>query len=483
MQVQSVNFNTITPKYFSVPKTLPRKVNNVGVSENPLKKYDAIPFLGISPGFLKAKAYLDSVKPAKGFDKLSTDIYKFDLNKLDGIQDGIKVFDGLNIKELAFISRTVLSINTVRGCHNMCSHCYANALPPMKEAGEFINKMSWEDFKSLTAGYRELADRLGFHISASKIDKSERIRYMAPFHDSDCMDLVMKDKEGKEHFADEIIKELSDSTGIKGLFDTTGWAVSNKKLQQLAERYVEFYSKPENFKNMKHINISINPFHALHTRSVMERRAGNIEQAEKFREIYTERIANAIYTFTPILKTGKLDFIIRGFDAERIGEVGKGFTVKDLDALITEILGKVKQKYIQDFAGERKYIKSEDKIKSNIREIKKLMKNQLSDAVSLFDEERSLKTFGNSNKYYLSTKETIAENNKTIKAARGIKELSEEDLNGIIDSNGKYYITTYYSTYPTELQFNFINKNMKTAPIKPALQEDIVISKAVINNV
>ncbi len=54
---------------------------------------------------------------------------------------------------------------------------------------------------------------------------------------------------------------------------------------------------------------------------------------------------------------------------------------------------------------------------------------------------------------------------------------------GIVDSNGDYYITTYYTTFPTELKLNFKNKNKQTPPIRPSLQEDLVISRDVINNV
>lgn len=114
-----------------------------------------------SPKYFAAKTYLCMAKQA--YKKVKTlDLYMFDLNKLDGIQEGIKVLDGLNMKEIAFVADTIAEIPVNRGCRNICAHCYANAKAPVKETANTINKMSWNDFTSLTDGFEELNKRVGF---------------------------------------------------------------------------------------------------------------------------------------------------------------------------------------------------------------------------------------------------------------------------------------------------------------------------------
>ena len=45
---------------------------------------------------------------------------------------------------------------------------------------------------------------------------------------------------------------------------------------------------------------------------------------------------------------------------------------------------------------------------------------------------------------------------------------------GIIDINGKLYITNWYENYLTDIQLNYKNKDKKTAEISPALNKQIV---------
>ena len=54
-----------------------------------------------------------------------------DLNfeKLEGIQQGLKTFEGLSLKQIAFALTDLHSINMISGCTNHCLHCYANAQP------------------------------------------------------------------------------------------------------------------------------------------------------------------------------------------------------------------------------------------------------------------------------------------------------------------------------------------------------------------
>ena len=45
---------------------------------------------------------------------------------------------------------------------------------------------------------------------------------------------------------------------------------------------------------------------------------------------------------------------------------------------------------------------------------------------------------------------------------------------GLIDLNGKFYITNYLETFPTNIQLNYTNKDKLTAPINPNLHDHTV---------
>ena len=55
--------------------------------------------------------------------------------------------------------------------------------------------------------------------------------------------------------------------------------------------------------------------------------------------------------------------------------------------------------------------------------------------------------------------------NNPLKAAHSFKE-------GLIDINGKFYLTNWYETYPTDIELNYKNKGKKTAPISPSLRSE-----------
>ena len=454
------------------------KQNFLKFSNNCANLVQPVAFTGISMKYLKAKAYLKySANKIDGID--NTDIYKFNLNKLNGIQDGIKVFQGLNMKEIAFISRSVSEICTNRGCYNKCLHCYAKAQKPLTQAQDTISKMSWEDFNLLTNGYKELNERLGFRITGSKIkniDKNKN-RYTTAFHDADCINISMTDKNGEEHDFIEIANKISDSFGISPIFDTAGWTPKNKILQKRAEKYAKYFSSPENYDKLLEVNISVNPFHALYARSVAEKRMGNFEQSEKFKNLYTDRMANAIFTFTPMLKQNKLSILFRAFDNEPKIENFKGFQEDDLKELGKDILNKLKEYYKADLHGEQKYIKNKKQASACITKVRK----EFSDIRTITLSGRGIDIFGKDNVHYINQQEKINEFNEILHNANDVSFINTSKFTGIIDSNGKYYLTTYWSSYPTELKLNFINKNKQTAPIHPSLQEDLIITKSLIN--
>ena len=415
-----------------------------------------------SPKYFAAKTYLCMAKQA--YKKVKTlDLYMFDLNKLDGIQEGINVFKGLNMKEIAFVADTVAEITVNRGCRNICAHCYASAKAPIKETANQINKMSWNDFTSLTDGFEELNKRVGFPVVVQKKNKHAMA---IPFHDADCSSIILKDNEGKEHDFIDIAERLDKAFHLPVLFDTAGWNIQDVKAQKRMEKYVEYYSKPENFKKLEGFNLSVNPFHAMYAKSLELKQNRKPELAEKLYDLYTTRMANVLFTLTPLQKNPNFEFIARS--AANDSKVPKGFKEKDLRALYMDILEKVNNLYKKDMKSAQKVVKNEDEAFEYFNNYYKRLENisptigMSARAEKFVDKNDEIAKFGERRKQ---------QNIKDIQSLKRIKDLRKlnKDMNnhfyGIIDANGDYYLTTFRTSFPTEIKFNFENKGKTTAPI------------------
>lgn len=433
-----------------------------------------------SPKYFAAKTYLCMAKQA--YKKVKTlDLYMFDLNKLDGIQEGINVFKGLNMKEIAFVADTVAEITVNRGCRNICAHCYASAKAPIKETANQINKMSWNDFTSLTDGFEELNKRVGFPVVVQKKNKHAMA---IPFHDADCSSIILKDNEGKEHDFIDIAERLDKAFHLPVLFDTAGWNIQDVKAQKRMEKYVEYYSKPENFKKLEGFNLSVNPFHAMYAKSLELKQNRKPELAEKLYDLYTTRMANVLFTLTPLQKNPNFEFIARS--AANDSKVPKGFKEKDLRVLYMDILEKVNNLYKKDMKSAQKVVKNEDEAFGYFNNYYKRLENisptigMSARAEKFVDKNDEIAKFGERRKQ---------QNIKDIQSLKRIKDLRKlnKDMNnhfyGIIDANGDYYLTTFNTSFPTEIKFNFENKGKTTAPIAPYLQKDTPLTRNVINNV
>ena len=433
-----------------------------------------------SPKYFAAKTYLCMAKQA--YKKVKTlDLYMFDLNKLDGIQEGINVFKGLNMKEIAFVADTVAEITVNRGCRNICAHCYASAKAPIKETANQINKMSWNDFTSLTDGFEELNKRVGFPVVVQKKNKHAMA---IPFHDADCSSIILKDNEGKEHDFIDIAERLDKAFHLPVLFDTAGWNIQDVKAQKRMEKYVEYYSKPENFKKLEGFNLSVNPFHAMYAKSLELKQNRKPELAEKLYDLYTTRMANVLFTLTPLQKNPNFEFIARS--AANDSKVPKGFKEKDLRILYMDILEKVNNLYKKDMKSAQKVVKNEDEAFEYFNNYYKRLENisptigMSARAEKFVDKDDEIAKFGERRKQ---------QNIKDIQSLKRIKDLRKlnKDMNnhfyGIIDANGDYYLTTFHTSFPTEIKFNFENKGKTTAPIAPYLQKDTPLTRNVINNV
>ena len=142
-------------------------------------------------------------------------------SKLEGLQSGIDVFNGLSMKELILLENKLSQILLKRGCSNGCVHCFCSAVPQpfVKQSPDKISTMSWEDFSSITEGFKELEKRLG---NSTSIDFHKYP--ILPFSDADAMEITLKDSNNLQYDMLDIAKKVRDDMGRKTLFDTAGWS-------------------------------------------------------------------------------------------------------------------------------------------------------------------------------------------------------------------------------------------------------------------
>lgn len=329
-------------------KLTPKKLGDLkkGHPELIIRNYRPISFKGHSDALRYAQRtkFINKI-----FNKKLCDL---NFEKLEGIQRGLKTFEGLSLKQIAFALTDLHSINMISGCTNHCLHCYANAQP-------FIKRYPFEDLLQICNDVKELRNRLGVnpvhHHGQPYIDCS---------FDADALDCHLYDKEGQKHDFIEIAKIMKDALGYSPVFDTNGWGTGvnkgvNADKQAAAEEYVRKLMQDENYKNFHQINISINPFRPQYVQAVNSefnpdelyrpiRKVGSeYEQEEaslsedykKARDRYTQYIkdtANVLLTFKPLLNTKKLHVIIRVLD-NSIEEM-KGFRLNDFTPTIIHIM-------------------------------------------------------------------------------------------------------------------------------------------------
>lgn len=404
--------------------------------------------------YISAKKYLNMKKNSgvywKGLEYLN-------LNNLDGIQKDIKVFHDFSIKEIKFLVQNLSVIMVHRGCSNRCSHCAANAIPQhFSKDSEMISSMSWDDYNLLMDGINKLNSRLEFNVFNCNDND-----HISLFHDADCIELEMRDKRGKVYDFTDAHMALFDATHKLSLFDTSGWYPKSEKMQKRAEKIVSYLSN--NRQKFDQINISINPFHALLEKSNELAKSNDFNEAGRYRSLYTDRMANAIFTFTPLVEKNNFHFISRAKsdDSCHSGEV--------LTDLKSEILKKLEDLYKQDFSTSKRFIQDESQITEKITVVaKKLDKNEeirnLGRAENLFvisPQKEHKDILVDKNTFFDDLKNQLAET--------------------AIDANGKIYATNSYLMAPTNLKLNFSNRNKSTiAPEKVLNAENVKIANNII---
>lgn len=389
---------------------------------------------------------------------------------IEGLQHGIKVFKGLSMKDIQYLSENLHVIAVKRGCNNMCGYCYADAKPSNRE-------MSWEDFITITHGFKELKKRLhGLQIFGENMhSKTEQPTYTTTelFYDADCINLAIKDKKGKLHDFRELVTEVYEGLGRKSAFDTSGWTPQNKVLQQRAEDYAEYFSKPENMAKLKQFNISFNVFSASNVAATRALRAGDKEKALRLREKYTDRIANAIFTFTPLLHNKNFGIMQRCFGLK--SQNAKGFDFETMCDLNRRVFEKVKRLYEADLHGAQRYIKTQEDLKENLQILSKKLEMIDTGLNSSGRMLEFMKSFGIKAPMQDHTESTkiMYEDMKT--NGRYHRYLAHK----LIDTDGRVYHMDYARFFPTKIQLNIENKT--PAPPLANLRKDCVISKEMIN--
>lgn len=435
---------------------------NMKVASN--KNHQLISFCG----YKEAMTYAKHTKLYNKF--INRRLYNCNLNKLEGIQEGLKTFEGLSMKQIAFALTDLHSINMIRGCINHCLHCYANAQP-------FISRAPFESFKQIMDDIAALRKRIGINPVSHRGQK-----YVDCYFDSDGIDMHLFDKEGKKHDAIELGTLIHKSTGMKAVFDTNGWDRNNKEKQLIAEDYVKKLSEDENSKHFYQINISLNPFNPKYVRAIKDgykpktysslipidevmnppKKSDKIKKAEKDYREYIKNETNTLFTFTPLVLEGKLGTIIRGVD-KTISNM-EGCYLEDYSTTLSNILGELKLLYFSDLNLDKKIIKNK---KMMDKAIKKYLKLFNRNADFLFSSGRMEKFYKTKHHGSLNGIEYIdkGREDSVINFAKLALQEKTSAMDvaflKMINSDGKVYMYDNYAIIPTDIKLNTGNKELK----------------------
>lgn len=467
IQVKPANVQPAHTRYLIADNYTSSKPANVSFGANPFKEVENI------KKFLHAKFAVKSIK--KYIEKTNQQdnflLRHYSMEFIDGLQYGIKVFKGLTMKEIQYLSENLHVIAVKRGCKNMCAHCYADAKPQNRE-------MSWEDFTAITRGFKTLRKRfkgLDIYGKNNPVTRDDLLSQTTElFYDADCMDLAIKDKKGRVYDFTELSTELYDSLGRRTAFDTSGWNRNNPKMQARAEKYAEYFSSPENMEKLNAFNVSFNVFNASYVASRKALKNGDFDKAKRLRARYVDNMANTLFTFTPLIDNPKFHILARSFDFK--AKNANGFNPKNLRNLAQDIIERVAELYHQDLNGSRKYIKSQNMMDEKMVNLIMKMNHLDTELNSSGRMKKFMEEFGikaNLLEYDDGMKKVIEDLKETGRYHRYI-------MQRMIDADGKVYHMNYARFIPTEIQLNIPNKNIPS-PKLANLQEDFVLTKELLN--
>ena len=319
----------------------------------------------------KAMRFIDEFLKTRSYYYDYNTAHQLPLDRINGIQFGLPILGDEHIGDIMPVFEKFRGILLSRGCSNQCGHCFANALPRSYDMAEYVHSMPWEDFIGIMDGIKTLSDR--FKISVLKTSKysNPRTDFEEPlllFLDTDCMDIVLRDKQGKLHEYPEIVTKLYESTGKKTDFDTGSWNYKSKSIQERAERNVKFFVNPDSKNKLEQINISINPFHSIYMKSLElgYNPVGDVcsdIRAQKGKAIYQEyvnRIANMLVTFSPLKYNSNFGIILRVLD-DKVPNM-EGFRETEFKQVLEDIIKRAEEMLKNDLKTDKKYVQSESDI-------------------------------------------------------------------------------------------------------------------------
>ena len=434
------------------------------ISSNYNIQYQNTTFLG----YKEAKTYANCTRLYNKF--INRRLYNCNLDKLEGIQEGLKTFEGLSMKQIAFALTDLHSINMIRGCINHCLHCYANAQP-------FISRAPFESFKQIMDDIVSLKKRIGINPVAHRGQK-----YVDCYFDADGIDLHLFDKNGKKHDAIELGTMIHKSTGMKAVFDTNGWDRNDKERQKIAEDYVQKLLSDKNSKHFYQINISLNPFNPKYVRALKDgykpkiysplipieevinpkEKPPKIKKAEENYRDYIKNEVNVLFTFTPLVLEGKLRTIIRGLN-KNITNMD-GCYLEDYTTTLSNILEHLELNYIADLQGEQKVIKSKKMLDKAMKNYLKLFNRNADFLFSSGRMENFYKVKHNGSIEGIEKIDNLrVQAEKNYRNVMSSGRISASDLMYLkmINSDGKVYLYDNYSIIPTDIQLKTDNKPLK----------------------
>lgn len=372
--------------------------------------------------------YLKSYSPE--LRRMNFPLEKLDLTKIEGIQKDIPVFKDITMHGIKFLSKWFQVLNLARGCRENCTFCLRNAQAPIKEKDNKINTILWDDLTSFTYGISELNNRLNFNILQGN-------SHVTLFEDANLPVINIKDSKGDSHNLINAIKNIYENLKIPFVLATAGWFINDKKSQSSAEELVKYIlNNPE---ASREFSVSVNPFYSFD------------------REIYTDKIANALKTFLPLYRNGveKASIILKynfpnGVEAGKNGyesakslyeeiykklRIMSGISLDDYEILKPEnVTRHSDNNYIENKGRGQKFFAPED--------------------VSIKQKELFVDSF-----QWL----TLPAEEKKIWAYNSMTK--NVDINGNI-----YLITPEEQVINTNMKLNFINKDKETAKIHTDLE-------------
>lgn len=398
----------------------------------------------------------------------------FDQRHLEGIQYGLKSFEGMSFKEIYFLLSNMgeITVPVARFCSGKCPVCAVDALPKDRAEKNMIHKMDFEDYSNFTNDLKSIGERLGFDMYESAMSKKSPLAAImgdrpatALFYDSDCKDVWLEDKEGKIHEYPELNKMLYDATEMGGIFDTAGWSPTNTKVQTRMENLAKYYSSTKHQKEIEQINISINPYHGIMEKANEYKNKGDLEGYNRLKNNYVKNIANAIYTFTPLLDFRGYDFLTKAFkdDADPLFDDYKKPVLKQLQ---NEIVDAVEQRYKEDLKNKNhKFVRKQ----KDIDVLMKKIKLRIGDDYSIYTKFNPSGRKNMFSKIPVETKMYFPNNTPLGQVV--------EQTSMLVDVNGKIYFKNDFEVFETDKSFNFKNKDKNTKQILPRPNERIISLK------